>query len=93
MTKKPADTELGEIARRTEADLDDLARQIDKGETPALAVRRGRGQPPIGPEPGEPLRVRLEPESRRAVDERAEAKHTSTSDIVRRAIRQYLAAS
>jgi predicted transcriptional regulator len=37
--------------------------------------------------------VRLEPELRQALDDRARQEHTSMSDIVRRALRRFLAAS
>ena len=93
MTKKLTDEDIDRIAERTDADLDPLAQQIDRGESPQLPVRRGRGRPPVGSGPSLPLRVRVEPELRHAVDERARAEHTSTSDIVRQALRRYLNAS
>jgi predicted transcriptional regulator len=44
----------------------------------------------MGSGPAETLPVRLEPELRQALDDRAAAEHTSASDVVRRALRQYL---
>jgi predicted transcriptional regulator len=44
----------------------------------------------MGSAPAEALPVRLDPELRRAVDERATAEHTTASDVVREALRRYL---
>jgi predicted transcriptional regulator len=92
MTKKRTDAQLDEIAEKTERDLDHLADQLDREERLDLTVRR-RGRPSMGAEPSEPLRVRLEPELKEALDERAKQEHTSTSDIVRQALRRFLEAS
>jgi predicted transcriptional regulator len=44
----------------------------------------------MGSAPAEALPVRLDPELRRAVDERATAEHTTASDVVREALRRFL---
>jgi hypothetical protein len=44
MTDKRTDPEVDQLAERTEFDLDLLAEQLDQRETPAVAVRRGRGR-------------------------------------------------
>jgi predicted transcriptional regulator len=44
----------------------------------------------MGSGPADALPVRLDPELRRAVDERAAAEHTSSSEVVRNALRRYL---
>ena len=44
----------------------------------------------MGSGPAEPLPVRLDPELRKAVDDRAANGHTTASDVVREALRRYL---
>jgi predicted transcriptional regulator len=44
----------------------------------------------IGSGPADSLPVRLDPELRRAVDDRAEKDHTTASEVVRAALRRYL---
>ena len=48
------------------------------------------GRPAMGSGPADALPVRLDPELRRAVDERAAAEHTTSSEVVREALRRYL---
>ena len=52
--------------------------------------QRRRGRPSMGSAPAEVVPVRLDPELRRAVEERAGKDHTSTSDVIRSALRDYL---
>ncbi len=54
-------------------------------------LRRRVGRPTLGEEPAELTAVRLPPEVRRALDDRAAEEHTSASDVIRRALDQYLA--
>ena len=93
MKKQLRVEELDRIAERTEEDLDRLAEQLDSGESPALRIRRGPGRPPMGSGPAEAIRVRLDPDLRRAVAERAQAQGVTDSDIVRSALRRYLEGS
>lgn len=55
-------------------------------------LRRRPGRPAMGSGPAETFPVRLEPELRKALDERAAAEHTTASDVVRDALRRYLEA-
>ncbi|MGI8807924.1 MAG: ribbon-helix-helix protein, CopG family [Acidimicrobiales bacterium] len=55
-------------------------------------LRRRPGRPAMGSGPADTLPVRLDPELRRAVDDRAAADHTTASDVVREALRRYLKA-
>jgi hypothetical protein len=55
-------------------------------------LRRRPGRPAMGSGPADALPVRLEPELRRAVDERAAAENTTSSEVVREALRRYLKA-
>ena len=54
-------------------------------------LRRRVGRPTLGEEPAELTAVRLPPEVRRALDDRAAEEHTSASEVIRRALDQYLA--
>lgn len=53
-------------------------------------LRRRPGRPAMGSGPAASLPVRLDPELRRALDDRAAAEHRTASDIVRDAVRSYL---
>ena len=75
----------------TEDALDKLAEQAEAGLEVINQQRRPRRQS-MGPGPADSLPVRLDPELRRAVDERAAAEHTTASDVVREALRRYLRA-
>jgi hypothetical protein len=55
----------------------------------ALKTRR-RGRPPMGSGPADVVPVRIDPELRAAIEARATAEHTTTSEIIREAIRRFL---
>jgi len=52
--------------------------------------RRRPGRPAMGSGPADSLPVRLDPELRQALDERASSDKTTASDVVREALRRYL---
>ena len=54
-------------------------------------LRRRVGRPTLGDKPAELTAVRIPPETRRALDDRAAQEHTSASEVIRRALDQYLA--
>jgi hypothetical protein len=54
-----------------------------------LKVRR-RGRPSMGSGPADVVPVRLEPELREAVEARATEEKTTTSEVIRRALRDFL---
>lgn len=56
----------------------------------AKLMTKRRGRPALGSGPAEIVPVRLDPELRRAVDERADVEHTTASDVIRRALKDYL---
>lgn len=56
-------------------------------------LRRRPGRPAMGSGPAETVPVRLDPELRQAVDDRAAADNTTTSDVIREALRRYLKVS
>lgn len=51
---------------------------------------RGRGRPPLGEAAKVVESVRLEPDLRAEAEERAAAEGVSTSELIRRALRNYL---
>jgi hypothetical protein len=51
---------------------------------------RGRGRPPLGGAAKVVESVRLEPDLRAEAEERAAAEGMSTSELIRRALREYL---
>ena len=55
----------------------------------ALKTRR-RGRPMMGTAPAEVVPVRLDPGLREAVEARAREEQTTTSEVIRRALRDFL---
>ena len=51
---------------------------------------RGRGRPPLGDAAKVVESVRLEPDLRAEAEQRAAAEGVSTSELIRRALREYL---
>lgn len=78
---KLTDEVLQQMAEEAEAGLD-----VSK-------LRRRPGRPSMGSGPADTFPVRLEPELRKAVDDRAAKDHTTASDVVREALREYLRVS
>ncbi len=79
----------------TDQDIEDLAAEAEAGyDAEALIARRNkRGRPAIGNAPASVESVRLDPELRRQLLERAEAEGTTTSELIREALRRYLRAA
>ncbi len=74
----------------TRAVIERLAREAEEGLDVSM-LRRRPGRPAMGSGPAGSLPIRLEPELRRALDDRAAAEHTTPSDVVRQALRRHLA--
>jgi hypothetical protein len=75
----------------TDADLDSIADEVERTDYDVEKLKtRRRGRPLLGSAPAEVVPVRLDPELKSAVDARAEAEHLSASEIIRRALREYL---
>jgi predicted transcriptional regulator len=85
---KPARTKTGRVL--TDAEIEALADDAERGYDVAALKSRRRGRPALGNGPSEIVPVRLDPELKQAVDARAEAEHRSASDIIREALRRYL---
>lgn len=75
----------------TEKDLDRIVCEAEAGYDVGEILRR-RGRPTMGSGPAEVVPVRLDPELREAVEARAEKDDSTTSDVIRRALRKYLGA-
>jgi hypothetical protein len=75
--------------RVTDADIEKMAAEAEAGYDLASLRPRG-GRPSMGSGPAEVVPVRLDPELRAAVEARASADDTTTSEIIREALRQFL---
>jgi hypothetical protein len=73
----------------TEADIERMAVEAEAGYDIATLRPRG-GRPSMGSGPAEVVPVRLDPELRAAVEARATADDTTTSEIIREALRRFL---
>jgi uncharacterized protein (DUF4415 family) len=75
----------------TDADLKALATEVEETDynVEALKTRR-RGRPSMGSGPADVVPVRIDPELRAAIRAQAEANGTTTSEIIREAIRRFL---
>ena len=76
----------------TDEVLDRMAEEAEAG-LDVTKLRRRPGRPAMGSGPADALPVRLDPELRKALDDRAAAEQTTASDIVRAALRRYLKVS
>jgi hypothetical protein len=75
----------------TDEDLDAIAEEVEHATFDVEALRpRRRGRPMLGSRPAEVVPVRIDPDLRAAVDARALADHTTTSEVIREALRRYL---
>lgn len=76
----------------TDADLDALAADVETTDydIDALKQRRRPGRPAMGSGPADVVPVRIDPELRAAIEARAEADATTTSAIIREALRRFL---
>ena len=73
---------------------DDLVTKLRKKAEAGFDVddvmRRRGGRPPMGTAAATVESVRLDPELREALAERAHRDHETTSSVIRKALRQYL---
>lgn len=77
----------------TEELLEELGKQAEDGFDVDEIIRRRGGRPPIGSAAAGVESVRLDPELRQALRERADHEGRTNSDVIRDALRRYLAAS
>lgn len=69
-----------------------IAKKVAEAEAglDVAKLRPRRGRPPIGSAAADPFPVRLDPELRRALDDRAAADDTTASEVIRQALRRFL---
>lgn len=81
--------------RITDEDAEKLAAEAEAGyDVEQLIARRNkRGRPTIGNAPSSVESVRLDPELRRQLLERAQADGTTPSELIREALRRFLEAA
>jgi hypothetical protein len=75
----------------TDEDLDAIATEVEETDYDVEALKtRRRGRPTMGSGPADVVPVRIDPELRAAIEARAAADHTTTSEVIREAIRRFL---
>lgn len=74
----------------SDADVEELADEAENGYEVEDLRRRRRGRPMLGSAPAEVVPVRLDPELKQAVEDRARGDDTSVSEIIREALRRFL---
>lgn len=75
----------------TEEEIETLSREVAESDYDVEALKaRRRGRPSMGSGPADVVPVRIDPELRAAIEARAEAEQTTTSEIIREAIRRFL---
>jgi hypothetical protein len=70
--------------------VDQLASRAEAGYDVDEILRRRGGRPPLGSAAATVESVRLEPELREALANRAARDHETASAVIRKALRQYL---
>jgi len=75
----------------TNEEIEAIAIEIEETDYDVEVLKgRRRGRPPMGSGPAEVVPVRIDPDLKAAIEARAEAEHTTTSEIIRQAIRRFL---
>ncbi len=92
MGKKKTQTHGKTASRKpiTDEMVERLAKEAEAGYDVEQTLRRRPGRPAIGSAPAAVESVRLEPELRDALAQRAERDAETTSSVIRKALRQYL---
>lgn len=70
--------------------VEQLAGEAEAGYDVDETLRRRGGRPPIGSGAASVESVRLDPELREALAQRAERDHETPSSVIRKALRKYL---
>lgn len=70
--------------------IDKLAAKAEAGYDVEQTLRRRGGRPSMGSAAASVESVRLEPELRQALAQRAQHDHETTSSVIRKALREYL---
>jgi hypothetical protein len=89
MSDKTYETESGAVM--TDADITAIADRVEHAEYDVeVLLDRRRGRPAIGSGPASVVPVRIDPELKAAIDARAAADQSSTSEVIREALRRFL---
>lgn len=82
-------TKTGRIL--TESEIDALADTVETTDYDVESLKtRRRGRPAMGSGPADVVPVRIDPELRAAVEAKAQSEDTTTSEVIRQAIRKFL---
>lgn len=82
-------TKTGRIL--TDAEIDALAEEVEMTDYDVEVLKtRRRGRPAMGSGPADVVPVRIDPELRAAIEARAQSEDTTTSEVIREAIRKFL---
>jgi hypothetical protein len=74
----------------TDSDVEALSDEVEGDYDVETLKTRRRGRPSMGSAAADVVPVRLDPELKEAVESRAEREQTTTSEIIREALRKYL---
>lgn len=75
----------------TEEQIQEWADEAERGYDVDALRKRGRGRKPVGDGPGQVVPVRIDDTLLAALNERAGRDETSRSEVIRAAIRAYVA--
>lgn len=74
-----------------DSEMDAISADVEAANYDAAQLKtRRRGRPSMGSAPADVVPVRLDPELRDAVEARANSDKTTTSDVIRRALKEFL---
>ena len=91
MTTPPTNPYVTKTGRvLSDADVDALADEVAGDIDVEMLKPRRRGRPSLPGGPADVVPVRLDASLRAAVEARATNDHTTTSDVIREALRRYL---
>jgi Ribbon-helix-helix protein, copG family len=91
VTDKTYRTATGKVLTDTDTEIDEIADTVAGIDYPVEELKqRRRGRPLLGSAPAEVVPVRLDPPLKAALEARADADDTNSSEIIRRALRAYL---
>ena len=93
MAKPKTHGRLADGTPITDATVESLADEAERGYDVDKILRRRTGRPPMGDAPASVESVRLDPDLKRDLILRASAEGISVSEVIRRALRDYVKAS
>ncbi len=93
MAKPKTHGRLADGTPITEATIEALAEEAERGCAVDQILRRRTGRPTMGDAPASVESVRLDPDLKRDLILRASAEGISVSEVIRRALRDYVNAS